>query len=135
MIIRREQMIQLERDHARRFHSNLIVLLRTEFDDRCRGLSDEDLLTEIEPTATRCRSTYKIREEAAITKFVYLAWLLGDDFDSLPIHGWITDILRQDRRGTERLEIVMSGVIHHLENHTGMLRLKEDSYGQRRIAA
>jgi hypothetical protein len=125
MIIRKSQLFELEQQHVAQFESDLKLLLREEFPERCVDVTDEDLVVKIRSAAARGQELYGISEEDAATKFVYLTWLLGDDFDSVPEHAWIQDILRHQRPSSERMEIVMSGVIHHLENDTGELRVVE----------
>ena len=134
MLIRREQMMQLERDHVRRFHSDLAALLRREFGDRCQGRTDACLIEEVAPIIAWCQDIHGIREEGAITKFIYLSWLLGDRFEAVPEHTWIADILKQQRSGSERMEIVMAGVVHHLEKQTGSLRLAQEHIDEHSIA-
>ena len=126
MIIRERQMAQLEKLHVKQFESSLLALLREKFPERCSDLSDEDLLVGVYATLDRARDQFGINGENAATKFVYLSWLLGQDFDSIPQHSWIQDILRHDRPSSERMEIIMNGVIHDLNNETKMLRVIGD---------
>jgi hypothetical protein len=125
MVIRTAQWSHLEQQSVQRFESDLLILLREEFPSRCAQRTDDDLLRQIRLNAARCREAYAISEEDAATKFVYLTWLLGQDFEARPQHAWIRDILSHERPGSERMEIIMSGVIYHLDNNTGSLRLAE----------
>lgn len=126
MIVRQEQLRQIERQHTDQFESDAMALLREEFPERCSAISDEDLLVSIRAAKTRAQKDYAITEEDALLKFVYLSWLLGEDFDCIPLHSWIRDILRHRRPASERMEIIMSGVIHHLDAEDGMLRVIEE---------
>ncbi len=127
MIVRQAQVADLEQQHARQFESGMLQLLREEFPERCADAGDGQLLPAIRAAVSRCRERYGIDDENSAAKFVYLTFLLGEDFDVIPQHEWIRATLRQRRPAMERLEIVMSGVIHHLENETGMLRIVEDT--------
>lgn len=125
MVIRHSQFCQLEQQQVATIESSLQVLFREEFPERCSDITNEVLLKGIRSTADRCQAMYGIDEEDAVTKFVYLTWLLGEGFDSVPENAWIQDILQHRRPGSERMEIVMSGVIHHLETNSGMVAVEE----------
>ncbi len=101
-------------------------ILHEEFPARSNDFSEDQLLRKIRFEVARARESYGIMETDAVTKFVYLSWLLGEDFDAIPQHDWIQNILFHDRPGSERLEIIMAGVIHHLDNKTELLRFVEE---------
>ncbi len=125
MIIRRAQLSKIESRLQDKFQKNLVDLLREEFPVRSAQMTDEQICRDLDPIAKRCANLYDVTETDAVTKFVYLSWLLGSDFDTIPQHDWILDILLHPRPGSERMEIIMSGVIHHLDQ-TGLLRVIED---------
>jgi hypothetical protein len=130
MIIRRAQLASLQLRQEAEFESYLLGLVREEFPDAAQGRDDESLLTYIRPALGRCRELYEIEEENPLAKYVYLTFLLGPGFDAIPEQDWIPATLRQQRPAAERMEIVMAGIIHHLENETGQLRLAEDADAQ-----
>ena len=121
-------MLQLRRERAERFESGLTALLREEFPERCSSLSIEHLRLSIKRSSARAEDIYGITEEDALTKFVYLTWLLGEDFDLLPLHSWIRDILLHSRSGSERMEIILSGIIHLLNSNEDLIRVIEEPH-------
>ena len=126
MIIRRAQLSKIENQLQDKFQKNLVDLLREEFPVRSAKMTDEKICRDFEPVVKRCADMYDVTETDAVTKFVYLSWLLGNDFDTIPQHAWLHDILLHPRPGSERMEIIMSGVIHHLDQ-TDLLRVIENN--------
>ena len=58
-----------------------------------------------------------IEDENALAKFIYLKWLLGEDFEDLPDRAWLIGLLEDRARpAVERMAVAIEGVEHQLEN-------------------
>ena len=56
-------------------------------------------------------------DENALAKFIYLKWLLGEDFEDLPDRAWLMGLLEDRARpAAERMAVAIEGVEHQLEN-------------------
>jgi len=100
------------------FQTFMIRFLREEFPEESGPLSDEELRDTIERHTEEARP-YAIEDENALAKFIYLKWLLGEDFEDLPDRGWLMGLLEDRARpAIERMDVAVEGVEHQLENET-----------------
>src|SRR5579871_4499471 len=117
MIVRTAQMAQFQSIKQNQFHQFMISFLRENFSEETVALSDEELIESIELHSSEAEP-YAITDQNSIAKFIYLKWLLGDDFEELPDRPWIYGLLDdRSRPAVQRMEIAMAGVEYQFEQY------------------
>lgn len=125
MIVRAEQVASIRQARVRNFEDRVVRLLREEFPEQSAGLDDGTIRRGIATLSDWCRQ-YAIEDENSVTKYIYLSWLLGARFETLPGNEWIYGIVRNlSRPSWDRMDIILSGVEHHLNTESGALTLTE----------
>lgn len=118
MIIRSQQIQQLRQNRDREFESFLILFLRSEFPEECASVQDSELTTRIEYHAKQAR-VLAIQDQNSLTKFIYLKWLFGEDFEDLPDPSWLIGLLHdRTRPSSERLSVALEGIESQIEHGT-----------------
>lgn len=116
VIIRSSQLRQMTKSNVEEFHTFMIGFLREEFPEESAPLSDAQLRASIQRHTEEARP-YAIEDENALAKFIYLKWLLGEDFEDLPDRAWLIGLLEDRARpAVERMAVAIEGVEHQLEN-------------------
>lgn len=94
----------------------MIALLREEFPEETAPLSDAELRESIERHTAEARP-YAIEDDNSLAKFIYLKWLLGEEFEELPDRAWLQGLLKDRARpAVERMDIAIEGVERQLEH-------------------
>jgi hypothetical protein len=115
MVIRSQQMGKITERRIEDFRAFLAMFLSQEFPDQCALLDKPELLCNIERHTTRARG-HAIEDENSLTKYVYLKWLLGENFETLPDPSWLIALLEDRARpARERMDMAVEGVEYQLE--------------------
>ena len=87
----------------------MIRFLKEEFPEECAPLSNDELRESIQRHTEEARP-YAIEDENALAKFIYLKWLLGEDFEDLPDCAWLMGLLEDRARpAVERMDVAVGG--------------------------
>jgi hypothetical protein len=117
MIIRASQMQKFEEVKVNEFRRFMIAFLREQFAEECEPLSDADISARIEAHTSEA-NTYDIVDENSVAKFIYLKWLLGEEFEELPDPEWLFGLLEDRARpAVQRMEIATAGVEYQFEQY------------------
>lgn len=115
MIIRSAQMEAFGRHNTEDFHRFMIALIREDFPESA-PLTNAEMRASNDRHAAAARE-YAIEDENSLAKFIYLKWLLGEEFQELPDRSWLLGLLEDRARpAIERMDIAMEGVDHQLED-------------------
>jgi hypothetical protein len=118
VIIRSSQLQQISDRNVEEFQTFMIRFLKEEFPEESAALSDDELREAIQRHTDEARP-YAIEDENALAKFIYLKWLLGEDFEDLPDRAWLMGLLEDRARpAIERMDVAIAGVERQLENET-----------------
>src|ERR1051326_2940134 len=90
MLIRKEQMIELDKDFRHRFHQRLLIMFRAQLSYATKSLDDQAMLRRIAEADVKARS-YGIVSERGIAQFAALSFIAGPKFDERPkAHRYLT---------------------------------------------
>jgi hypothetical protein len=120
MIIRAAQMQQLQETQQDQFRRFMIGFLRESFYEESNALSDAELAASIDRHSLDAEP-YAINDENSLAKFIYLKWLLGEEFEELPDRDWLVGLLEdRTRPALHRMEVALSGVEYQFEHYQEM---------------
>ena len=74
------------------FEAEAIQLVRSAFPEETAGMPEDQLREQMRSWAVRCER-YGLETGEQVLCFAAVAFLIGADFDSDPIHAWAAEIL------------------------------------------
>jgi hypothetical protein len=103
MIVRHEQMNELQRQAERKFQNRLMAHLREMYPERLADQDDDDLREFCREGIVRARDL-GIRAEYDVSRFLEYRVFLGESFDLARGPDWLMAILYGDGSGTYKMD-------------------------------
>jgi hypothetical protein len=114
LIIRRQQMAELERAQRRAFAEDTVSFIRTQYAEACAQFSPQDL-TGMVAQALRKARDYNFTAHTDILRYINVMYTLGCDFDTDPRYPWARDILTNPRmRPRSKIDRLVARTLEHL---------------------
>lgn len=105
LVIRAEQMLELERHAFRRFRADMVERLQALWPGRAEPAALAAAVAEGVRRAQACG----LAEPREVRPFIFLCFLLGERFDADPRYPWAGQILRDPARSpADRVEALVA---------------------------
>jgi len=115
MVIRDSLMTQFKHAKIREFEAFVISLLKREFPERFAMTSDLVIQEDIRRLTLEAGSL-AIVDENSVAKFIYLKWLVEDDYQNFRNPAWLAGLIaNHSRTAIERMDIALEGVARQFD--------------------
>jgi hypothetical protein len=103
LIIRKEQMRAMALQSLEEFESRLTAYITEDFPEQAEALGTANLRKAVHDGVNKALD-YSFETERDLSKYVYIMFTLGRDFDKDPEFPWAGEILRADSGSPLRME-------------------------------